>query len=61
MEEEEDDSLDENEQDKYPKRSTILLLKSLYEGRPATAFFPYPECCERVRDESRVYDPLIVK
>lgn len=32
-------------------------MKSPYEGRPITCFFPYPEECERKRDISRVIYP----
>ncbi len=31
----------------------LLLLKSVYEGRPSTVFFPYPSCCGVTRDKSR--------
>jgi hypothetical protein len=41
-------------------RDLILLLKSNYKGRPETCFFPYPKCCEKTRDDSRVIDPMIV-
>ena len=45
----------------YKPRKHILVLQSPYEGRPITCFFPYPEECERTRDESRVLYPEKVK
>ena len=33
----------------------VFMLKSVYEGRPATIFFSYPACCERARDTTRTF------
>ena len=57
MEEEFDFSFETDNEDKF--RNKILLLKSPYEGRPNTCFFPYPKCCDKVRDTRRVTDPEI--
>ncbi len=55
---EEEDADDEvGEEDKA--RDLILLLKSNYKGRPETCFFPYPKCCGKVRDDSKVIDPVL--
>lgn len=64
LNEEEEDAagLDELELDsKEQIRNKILLLKSIYEGRPSTCFFPYPACCAKTRDDSNVIDPIITK
>jgi tubulin polyglutamylase TTLL4 len=55
---------EENEKDESFDSTTIstiksisnklTLLKSVYEGRPATVFFPYPPQCERTRDNKDV-------
>ena len=35
----------------------IMLLESVYEGRPPTVFFPYPTCCEKTREVTRTLVP----
>ena len=39
---------------KAKKKVKLKLLKSIYEGRPHTVFFPYHEVCGKTRDTSRV-------
>jgi hypothetical protein len=36
-----------------PVNELIMLQKNVYEGRPATVFFQYPEYCGYERDESK--------
>ena len=42
---------------KAKKKVKLKLLKSIYEGRPHTVFFPYHEVCGKTRDTSRVIVP----
>ena len=55
--------MDDSEKDELidVKRNTILLLRSIYRGRPETCFFPYPACCKKIRNDRLVIDPEIVK
>ena len=39
-------------QDKKVK--TPCVIKSIFVNRPATVFFPYPKCCEEVRNNEHV-------
>jgi hypothetical protein len=39
-------------QDKEVK--TPYVVKSIFANRPATIFFPYPKCCEQVRNNDQV-------
>lgn len=53
--------LEEEREKNFVKRTKIYLLKSIYKGRPKTAYFPYPTCCQLEHDDymkSRVIDPV---
>ena len=45
------------EETHYPKRSKIIMLKSVYQGRPNTCFFPFPDFLERKHNQERVIYP----
>ena len=36
--------------------TSVILLKSIYENRPSTVFFPYPYQCGIERSKSRIHN-----
>ena len=39
-----------------PAADSILMLESVYQGRPATVFFPYTKACDKYRDPTRTFE-----
>jgi len=52
---EEEEEVEDSQASTLGENKKITLLESVYSGRPPTIYFPYPNCCEAIRETARTF------